>query len=571
MVVEEKKRITLKHRSSTVTDGVERAPHRSLFKAAGFSDEDLSKPLIAVANSWNEIVPGHIHLNELARHVKEGVRASGGTPMEFNTIAIDDGIAMGHEGMKASLISREVIADSVELMVMAHRFDALVLIASCDKIEPGMLMAAARLNIPSIFINGGPMLTGELGGRMLSLGDVFEAVGAYFSGKITLDDLRLIENAACPGAGSCAGLYTANTMAILGEALGMSLPGSSTIPAIDARRRMAAEATGEALMRLLENGIKPRDIMTYEAFENAIAVDAAMGGSTNAVLHLLAIANEAGVKLTLEDFDRIYSRTPYIADLLPGGKHAVWQLDRVGGLPLVLRRLSRRGLINQRTLTVTGETLEENLKRQWPWMMPINEGEQNIVKSLESPILQTGGVAILRGNLAPEGAVVKVAGVSRLRHDGVARVFDDEESAFKAVTGGEIKAGDVVVIRYVGPRGAPGMPEMLSVTSAIVGAGLRDGVSLITDGRFSGATRGLMVGHVAPEAAMGGPIAALRDGDHITIDAVNKVLNVKLSDEEISNRLRDWAPPRPRYLSGALARYSRLVTSASRGAVLSVD
>ncbi|MGC8597219.1 MAG: dihydroxy-acid dehydratase [Thermocladium sp.] len=568
MVIEEKKRITLKHRSSAVTDGVERAPHRSLFKAAGFSDEDLSKPLIAVANSWNEIVPGHIHLNELARHVKEGVRASGGTPMEFNTIAVDDGIAMGHEGMKASLVSREVIADSVELMVMAHGFDALILIASCDKIEPGMLMAAARLNIPSIFINGGPMLTGELGGRMLSLGDVFEAVGAYFSGKITLNDLRLIENAACPGAGSCAGLYTANTMAILGEALGMSLPGSSTIPAIDARRRIVAEASGEALMRLLENGIRPRDIMTYEAFENAIAVDAAMGGSTNAVLHLLAIANEAGIKLTLDDFDRIYSRTPYIADLLPGGKYAVWQLDRVGGLPLVLRRLSRRGLINQKTLTVTGETLEDNLRKQWPWMMPINEGEQNIVKNLETPILQTGGVAILRGNIAPEGAVVKVAGVSRLRHDGVARVFNDEETAFKAVTGGEIKSGDVVVIRYVGPRGAPGMPEMLSVTSAIVGAGLRDEVSLITDGRFSGATRGLMVGHVAPEAAVGGPIAALRDGDHITIDAVNKVLNVKLSDEELSNRLRDWTPPRPRYLSGALARYSRLVTSASRGAVL---
>jgi len=559
--------IEIKHRSKVVTEGVARAPHRSLFKAAGFSDEDLAKPLIAIANSWNEIVPGHIHLNELAVHVKAGIKEGGGTPMEFNTIAIDDGIAMGHEGMKASLISREVIADSVELMVMAHGFDAVALLASCDKIEPGMLMAAARLNIPAIFINGGPMLTGSLGDRMLSLGDVFEAVGAYFSGKITAEDLRLIENAACPGAGSCAGLYTANTMAILAEAMGMSLPGSSTIPAVDARRRAVAEASGQALMKLLEAGIRPRDIMTYDAFRNAIAIDAAMGGSTNAVLHLLAIANEAGVKLSLDDFDEVYSKTPYIADLLPGGRYAVWQLDRIGGLPLVLRKLGRRGLIELDALTVTGKSIGENLDGKWPWLLPlIDRGD--IVKDLESPILSTGGVAILRGNLAPEGAVVKVAGVKKLRHEGPARVFNDEESAFNAVTQGKIKPGDVVVIRYVGPRGAPGMPEMLAVTSAIVGAGLRDEVSLVTDGRFSGATRGLMVGHVAPEAVIGGPIAALSDGDMITIDAINKSLSVALSEAEIKARLRDWSPPEPKYTSGALSRYARLATSAARGAVL---
>ncbi len=431
--------------------------------------------------------------------------------MEFNTIAIDDGIAMGHEGMKASLISREVIADSVELMVMAHGFDAVALLASCDKIEPGMLMAAARLNIPAIFINGGPMLTGSLGDRMLSLGDVFEAVGAYFSGKITAEDLRLIENAACPGAGSCAGLYTANTMAILAEAMGMSLPGSSTIPAVDARRRVVAEASGQALMKLLEAGIRPRDVMTYDAFRNAIAVDAAMGGSTNAVLHLLAIANEAGVKLTLDDFDEVYSKTPYIADLLPGVDTLYGSWTGLGGLPLVLRKLGRRGLVNLDALTVTGgESMGKNLDKTWPWSLPLIDRGGDIIKDLDNPpILSTGGVAILRGgNLAPEGgAVVKVAGVKKLRHEGgPARVFNDEESAFNAVTQGKIRPGDVVVIRYVGPRGAPGMPEMLAVTSAIVGAGLRDEVSLITDGRFSGATRGgLMVGgHVAPEAAVGG-------------------------------------------------------------------
>jgi len=476
---------------------------------------------------------------------------------------------MGHAGMKASLISRDVIADSVELMIRAHGFDAMIIMASCDKIEPGMMMAAARLNIPTIFVNGGPMLSGVLGNKLLALGDVFEAVGAYYSGKITLEDLRLIETVACPGPGSCQGLYTANTMAILAETLGLALPGSSTIPAVDSRRKLAAKVSGEQVVKLLENDIKPRDILTYEAFENAIAVDAAMGGSTNAVLHLLAIAYEAGIKLTLDDFDRIYSKTPYIADLLPGGKYAVWQLDRVGGLPLVLKKLLRKGLIHGDTLTVTGMTLRENLEKyKAPWLLPVIE-EQDIVKDPDSPILPMGGIVILKGNLAPEGAVIKIAGVKKLYHEGPARVFNSEEEAFRAVTKGEIKPGDVVVIRYMGPKGAPGMPEMLSVTSAIVGAGLGSDVALVTDGRFSGATRGLMVGHVAPEAAAGGPIAIVEDGDVIVIDAQSKRLMIKISDEELNRRLRNWQPPPITYPHGALAKYAKLVSSASRGAVLS--
>jgi dihydroxy-acid dehydratase len=560
---------SLKTRSSVVTEGPERAPHRCLFRAVGLTDDDFSKPLIAIANSWNEVVPGHMHLLDLSKYVAEGIRTTGGVPLQFNTIAICDGIAMGHAGMKASLISRDVIADSVELMIRAHGFDAMVIMASCDKIEPGMMMAAARLNIPTIFVNGGPMLSGVLGNKLLALGDVFEAVGAYYSGKITLEDLRLIETVACPGPGSCQGLYTANTMAILAETLGLALPGSSTIPAVDSRRKLAAKVSGEQVVKLLENDIKPRDILTYEAFENAIAVDAAMGGSTNAVLHLLAIAYEAGIKLTLDDFDRIYSKTPYIADLLPGGKYAVWQLDRVGGLPLVLKKLLRKGLIHGDTLTVTGMTLRENLEKyKAPWLLPVIE-EQDIVKDPDSPILPMGGIVILKGNLAPEGAVIKIAGVKKLYHEGPARVFNSEEEAFRAVTRGEIRSGDVVVIRYMGPKGAPGMPEMLSVTSAIVGAGLGSDVALVTDGRFSGATRGLMVGHVAPEAAAGGPIAIVEDGDVIVIDAQSKRLMIKISDEELNRRLRNWQPPPITYPHGALAKYAKLVSSASRGAVLS--
>jgi len=554
----------VKLRSREVTEGVERAPHRSLFKAAGFSDEDLSKPLVAVANSWNEIVPGHVHLDKVAARVKEGVRKAGGTPIEFNTIGVDDGIAMGHEGMRYSLVSREVIADSVEVMLNAHKFDAVVAVASCDKIEPGMMMALARVNIPAVFVNGGPMLAGRIcgDGRRYSVKDVFEAVGAYAAGKITLDRLKEIEDRSCPGPGSCAGLYTANTMAVAIEALGMALPGTSTIPAVDSRRLWAAFRAGEAVMRALELGIKPRDVMSFEAFENAIAVDAALGGSTNAVLHLLAIAHEAGVKLELEDFERISAKTPQLASLLPGGEYAMEDLDAAGGVPALMRRLLDAGLLNGDALTITGKTVEENLR---DFKFP--EGSEEIIRPVENPFSGRGALVVLKGNLAPEGAVVKVAGVKRLRHKGPARVFDSEEEAFKAVISGEVHPGDIVVIRYEGPKGGPGMREMLSVTAAIVGRGLGEEVAMVTDGRFSGATRGLMVGHVAPEAAVGGPIAALRDGDEITIDARHGLLQAELSEKELKSRLSRWSPPKPRYTSGVLAKYVKTVGSASRGAI----
>jgi len=553
----------LKHRSWLVTEGVERAPHRALFKASGYTDEELSKPLIAIANSWNEIVPGHIHLDKVSEKAKQGVRAAGGTPIEFDTIAVDDGIAMGHEGMRFSLVSREVIADSVEIMLEAHRFDAVIAIASCDKIEPGILMALARVNIPAIFLNGGPMLLGRLGEKKLSTGDVFEAVGAYTAGKLTLEELRKIESHACPGPGSCAGLYTANTMAVAAEALGMTLPGSSTIPAVDSRRLDLAYRVGETVLKLLENNIKPRDILSFEAFENAIMVDAAMGGSTNAVLHLLALAQEAGVNLRLEDFERISRRTPHLADLLPGGNHAVEELDRVGGVPVIMKKLLDAGLLNPDPLTVTGKTVKENLREFKP--LP---GHEKIIRPIQNPISSRGTIVVLKGNLAPEGAVVKTAGVRNLRHRGPARVFNQEEEAFKAITKREINPGDTVVIRYEGPRGGPGMREMLSVTAAIIGQGLGEEVALITDGRFSGATRGLMVGHISPEAAVGGPIAALRDGDVITIDVEKNLIEVELSEEELENRLKNWSPPPPRYRKGVLARYAKSASSASKGAVM---
>lgn len=551
-------------RSVKITEGVERSPHRALLRAVGLSKEDMSRPFVAVANSWNEVVPGHIHLDRIAARVKDGVRAGGGTPFEFDTIAVCDGLAMGHEGMKFSLVSRDTIADSVEIMVEAHRFDALVALSSCDKIEPGMMIAVARLNIPSIFLNGGPMLAGRLGGRRLGYGDVYEAIGRYSAGKITAEELELIERYACPGPGSCAGLYTANTMAILFEAMGMMLPGASTIPAVDSRRLEAAYRTGLAVLDMLEIGLKPRDILTFEAFENAIAVDMAIGGSTNAVLHLLAIAREAGVKLTLDDFDRISRRTPYFVDLMPGGKHPVEDLDAVGGVPLVMKKLLDAGLINGDALTVTGKTIRENLREQ-----PIPKAvDGEVVRDLGNPISSRGSIVVLRGNLAPEGAVVKISGVKNLFHRGPARVYESEEEAFNALMNREVEPGDVVVIRYEGPRGGPGMREMLSVTSAIVGQGLGESVALVTDGRFSGATRGLMVGHVSPEAALGGPIAVLRDGDIITIDVPNNRLEVELEKEEIEKRLSAWTPPRPRYTSGVLARYSKYALPASVGAGL---
>lgn len=555
---------SLKIRSWEVTEGIERAPHRALFKAAGFSDEDLSKPLIAVANSWNEIVPGHVHLDRVAARVKEGVRKAGGTPIEFNTIGVDDGIAMGHEGMRYSLVSREVIADSLEVMLNAHRFDAVVAVASCDKIEPGMMMAIARVNIPAVFVNGGPMLAGRICGddHRYSVRDVFEAVGAYSAGKISMERLKEIEDRSCPGPGSCAGLYTANTMAIAIEALGMALPGASTIPAVDSRRLWAAYRSGEAVMRALELGIRPRDVLSFEAFENAIAVDAALGGSTNAVLHLLAIAYEAGVKLTLDDFERISSKTPQLASMLPGGVHALEDLDAAGGVPTIMRRLLDAGLLHGDALTITGKTVAENLRDFKP-----PTGSEEVVKPVETPIAERGALVVLKGNLAPEGAVVKISGVKRLSHRGPARVFDSEEDAFKAVVGGEIEPGDVVVIRYEGPKGGPGMREMLAVTAAIVGRGLGEDVAMVTDGRFSGATRGLMVGHVAPEAAAGGTIAVVRDGDEILIDARKRVLRIELDDEEVEKRLSAWSPPKPRYTGGVLAKYAKLVGPASKGAI----
>ncbi|MCS7126440.1 MAG: dihydroxy-acid dehydratase [Aigarchaeota archaeon] len=555
-------RSSLRHRSSTLTEGIERSPHRALLRAIGLSEEDLARPLVALANSWNEVVPGHVHLNKLAERVKDGVRSNGGVPLEFNTIAVCDGLSMGHEGMKFSLVSREVIADSVEIMVEAHRFDALVALSSCDKIEPGMMMAIARLNIPSIFLNGGPMYTGRLGDRRLCYGDVYEAIGKYSTGKITLEELRLIEKYACPGPGSCAGLYTANTMAILFEAMGIMLPGASTIPAVDSRRLEIAYRTGSTLMNMLEIGLKPLDILTYEAFENAIAVDMSIGGSTNAVLHLLAIAREAGVKLTLDDFDRISRRTPYFVDLIPGGRYAVEDLDMVGGVPIIMEKLLEAGLVNGEALTVTGKTVKENLREFKP---PVREF-RDIVRDLSNPISRRGSIVILRGNLAPEGAVVKISGVKNLSHRGPAKIYDSEEEAFNAIMNREVEPRDVVVIRYEGPRGGPGMREMLSVTAAIVGQGLGDSVAMVTDGRFSGATRGLMVGHVSPEAAVGGPIASLEDGDIITIDVPNNRIDVEIDREEMEKRLSKWSPPKPRYHSGILARYSKYALSASLGA-----
>ncbi len=551
----------LKHRSRQISEGVDRAPHRALLRALGLTHEEISRPFVAIANSWNEIVPGHIHLRELAERVKMGVRRAGGMPFEFNTIAICDGIAMAHEGMRASLPSRDVIADSVELMVMAHQYDAIVAIASCDKIEPGMMMALARLNLPSIFMNGGPMLMGESRGKRFAVGSVFEALGAYYKGQLTLEELYEIEKVACPGPGSCAGLYTANTMAVLIEALGMSLPGSSTIPAVDVRRLYIAEKTGETIMRALETDLKPSDIMTYEAFRNAIAVDAAIGGSTNAVLHLMAIAKELDIKLTLDDFDEISSRTPQLVELIPGGTYAMQDLDMAGGVPAIMKKLLDAGLIDGSTITITGKTLAENLKE---FVQPTNV---KIIRPVENPVRPTGSIVILKGSLAPDGAVVKISGVKRLKHEGPARVFDCEEDAYAAVKQGEIKEGDVIVIRYEGPKGGPGMREMLSVTSAIVGRGMGESVALVTDGRFSGATRGLMVGHVSPEAFEGGPIAAIKNGDWIKIDAERKILDVELDEDEIRKRLASWKRPAPKYKKGVLARYAKYTSSASEGAV----
>jgi len=551
-------------RSWEVTEGPERAPARAYLRAVGFSEEDFGKPQVGVASSWNEVTPCNYHLNKLAALAKEGVRQGGAVPLEFTTIAVSDGIAMGHEGMKASLISREVIADSVELMMHAERFDGLVGIAGCDKSEPGMLMAMARLNLSAVYLYGGTILPGTYQGRDITIQDVFEAVGTHAKGSMSDDELLAIERAACPTAGSCAGMYTANTMAAAAEALGMSLPGAASPPAVDYRREVFARESGVAVTRLLEQGILPRDILTRDAFENAIAVVMALAGSTNAVLHLLAIAREAQVELALDDFDRLSRGVPHLVDVRPAGRFVMSDLDRVGGVPVIMKELLDAGLLHGDALTVTGKTVADNLSDAAP---PPPDG--TVVHAFESPIHPTGGTAILYGSLAPEGSVMKIAGAESLTFTGTARPFDSEHEAFEALTSGRIKAGDVIVIRYEGPRGSPGMPEMLAVTAAVAGAGLGKDVALITDGRFSGATKGFSVGHISPEALVGGPIALLRDGDRIEIDAENRRIDVLVDEADLAERRAAWKAPAPRYESGALAKYARLVSSASEGAVTS--
>ena len=552
---------TRKLRSEAMKGGPARAPNRSYLRAMGLSDEDIRKPFVAVASCWNEATPCNVHLDRLADRVKEGVGSSGGTSREFVTIAVSDGIAMGHEGMKASLVSREVIADSIELMVMAHAYDALVTIAGCDKSLPGSLMAAARLNVPSIFLYGGTIMPGRYQGRDVTVQDVFEGVGAYEAGRMTEEELYELECAACPGEGSCAGMYTANTMACASEALGMALPYSASIPATDPRRDDLCRRTGEAALSLLEADLKPRDILTKAAFENAIAVVVAIGGSTNAALHLLAIAREAGVSLSLDDFDRIGRRTPHIVDTRPGGRYVMADLDRVGGVPLLMKELLDSGLLDGEAMTVTGKTVAESLA-------DIKSGDgQDVVLPVDNPLQPTGTLVVLKGNLAPEGCVMKTSGVKKLQFSGPARVFDGEEATAEAVRERRIKAGDVVVIRYEGPKGGPGMREMLAVTAAIAGQGLGEDVALITDGRFSGATRGFMTGHVAPEAAVGGPIALVRDGDVINLDIPKRRIDVQVAEDEMKRRQDAWKAPAPKYTSGALAKYARLVSSASEGAV----
>jgi dihydroxy-acid dehydratase len=551
----------LKPRSSVITDGPDRAPTRAMLKAVGFTDDDLSRPIIGVANTWIEIGPCNFHLRRLAAKAKEGIRAAGATPMEFNTVSISDGISMGAEGMKCSLISREVIADSIELVARGNHFDGLICLSGCDKTNPGVVMALVRLDIPGLALYGGSIAPGHLGDNDLTIQDVFEAVGAYASGRINEQQFKAVENSACPGAGACGGQFTANTMSTVMEFLGISPMGSNGIPATVAEKDEAAFNAGRLVVDMLRRNLRPSQIITRKSIENAIASVAATGGSTNAVLHLLAIAREAGVDLTIDDFDRISERTPIIADLKPGGRFVANDLYRAGGIQLVAKRLADAGLVHGDALTVTGKTLSEaaDLTKETPG--------QEVVRPVSNPLKRTGGLVILRGNLAPEGCVVKVAGHERMIHNGPARVFDREEDAFRGVQEGQIKPNDVVVIRYEGPKGGPGMREMLGVTAALVGAGLGDTVALLTDGRFSGATHGLMAGHVAPEAAHGGPIAAVRNGDTIVFDIKARRLDVQITEEELKERLSQWTPPPPRYKTGVMAKYAKLVSSASEGAV----
>lgn len=553
--------VNLKHRSHIITDGRDRAGARSMLKAIGFTDADLARPIVGIANTWIETMPCNYHLRQLAEKVKAGVRAAGGTPMEFNTIAISDGVTMGTEGMKASLVSREVVADSIELVGRGHMFDAIVALVGCDKTIPGGALALIRLNVPSLLLYGGSIAAGRFQGRDVTIVDVYEGVGANAAGLMSDADLKRLEDVACPGAGACGGQFTANTMSTVMEFIGLSPMGANSVPALDPQKDEVAYQCGQMVMDLLKRGVKPLDILTRKAFENAIASVAATGGSTNAVLHLLAMAREAGVPLTLEDFDAISSRTPIIADLKPGGRYVAVDVHRAGGIPLIAKKLLAAGLIDGSQMTPSGKTIAEEAARA------TETPGQDVVRPVSDPVKKTGGLVILKGNLAPEGCVIKVAGVARTHHRGPARVFDCEEDAMRAVTSKSIKAGDVVVIRYEGPRGGPGMREMLGVTGAIVGEGLGESVALLTDGRFSGGTHGLMAGHVAPEAARGGPIAALADGDTIVFDIEKRRLDMEVSDVDIRARLAKWKAPEPRYKRGVFAKYAALVSSASEGAI----
>ena len=547
-------------RSDEMKKGLERAPHRSLFKALGLTDKEIGQPMIGIANSANEVIPGHLHLHQISDAVKAGIRMAGGTPLEFFTIGVCDGIVMGHEGMKYSLSSRELIADSIELMAMAYPFDGLVLIPNCDKIVPGMLMAAARLNIPTILISGGPMLTGEFQGKAFDVITVFECVGKVKIGEMTLEDLKEVEGCACPGVGSCAGMFTANSMNCLSEVLGLALPYNGTIPAVFAERIRLAKESGIQIMNLVKQDLRPSKILSKKAFENAVTVDMAFGGSTNTTLHLPAIAREAGIKLSLQTFNKISKKTPHLCNMSPGGPHHLQDLHQAGGIPALMKELSRGGLIRQDPLTVTGKTVGENLKGK-----KIRNPE--VIRSIERSYHATGGLAVLFGNLAPQGAVVKRSAVddAMLKHRGPARVFDSEEKAIKVILDRKIKRGEVVVIRYEGPKGGPGMREMLASTSAIVGIGRDRDVALLTDGRFSGGSRGASIGHISPEAAEGGPIAVVQNGDLIEIDIPGKKLNLLISDGELKKRRSQWKPPKKK-LRGYLKRYARLVQSASTGA-----
>ena len=553
-------------RSDAMKKGLEKSPHRSLFKAMGYTDEEIARPLIGIANSANEIIPGHIHLDRICQAVKDGVRMAGGTPIAFSTIGVCDGIAMNHEGMKYSLASRELIADSVEIMARAHPFDALVLIPNCDKIIPGMLMAMLRLNIPAIMVSGGPMLTGRWRGKNVHLVSVFEGVGQVKAGKLKAGELRELEDAACPGCGSCAGMFTANSMNCLTEAIGLGLPGNGTIPAVSAARLRLAKQAGMKVMELVKKKILPRDIATLPAFRNAMAVDMALGCSTNTVLHVPAIAYEAGINLPLALFNQISQKTPHLCNLIPAGPHSLQDLHEAGGIPALMAELTKIKGLDTRVLTATGSTLAENLKGR-----TILDPE--VIRPITHPYHAEGGIAVLFGNLAPEGAVVKQSAVApeMMKHQGPARVFDSEPAAQKAILGRKIRKGDVVVIRYEGPKGGPGMQEMLSPTAAIIGMGLGKEVALITDGRFSGGTQGAAIGHVSPEAASGGPLALVREGDVIAIDIPNKKISLRVSPEELDRRRKKWKPQPPKIKSGYLYRYSQLVTSGSTGAVFKDD